>query len=83
MSLMTAWMNSSASVGHPAGDPAVDRARVRRLPGGVLLVGVGDRIGEVGGERVGHPGLGLRPGDRHVQRVRVLLAVEPPAPAAA
>ena len=64
-------------VGHAPGHPAVDRPRLGRLRR--VLVGVVHGIGQVDGKGRGHVGLGLRPGDRHVQAVGVLLAVEPPA----
>ena len=63
---------------HAPGDPAVDGTALRRLV--TLCGGVGDGLGEVGGESVHDPGPRLRPGDRHVQGVGVLLAVEAPAP---
>ncbi len=68
-------------VGHPAGHPAVDGPGLRGVAG--VRLGVGHRLGQVGGEGLGHAGLGLGPGHRHVQGVGVLLAVEPPAPSPA
>ena len=64
-------------VGHPAFDAAVDRAARGLLV--LVLDRVRHRFGEVGGERLDHAGLRLRTRDRHVDRVRVLLAVEAPA----
>ena len=82
MSAITARMNSSASLGHAAGDAAVDRAASSGFSS-LCSFAYGDRVGEVGRERVDDAGLGLRPGHRHVDRVRVLLAVEAPAAASA
>src|ERR1019366_7705453 len=63
-------------VGHAAGDAAIYGTGLGRL----VLVGQGELhgVGQVDGEGVGDTGLGLRSGHRHVQRVRVLLAVESP-----
>ena len=80
LSIMSAMTDADELVGllgQPADHAAVDRAGLRGL--GRVLLGVRDRVGEIGGERVRDAGLGLRPGHRHVDRVRVLLAVEPPA----
>ena len=62
---------------HAAGDAAVDGTGCGGLV--ALLLGVLDRVGEVVDERLDHAVLGLRPGDRHVEGVGVLLAVEAPA----
>ncbi len=75
---MTCRMKSSASSVSPPGTPRTPRptwAPPRRL----LLDRVGDGLGEVGGERLRDAGPGLRPSHRHVDGVRVLLTVEPPA----
>jgi len=53
---MTILMNESASSSSP-GDAAVDGARRRRLV--LVLACVVDRLGEVGGERLGEARLGL------------------------
>ena len=79
MSSITATMKSDVASVEAAGDAAVDRAGEGLLARSVLLLGVGDRLGQVGGERLDDAGPGLRPGDGHVDRVGVLLAVEPPA----
>src|SRR5262249_13628298 len=63
-------------VGHPAFDTAVDRGAERLVV--LVLVRVCDRVLQVGRERVRQSGLRLRTGHRHVNRVGVLLAVEPP-----
>ena len=70
-------MKAVGFVGRAAGDAAVDAAALRRL--GLVLDRVDHGLGEVVGEGGGEAVLGLRTRDRHVDRVRVLLAVEAPA----
>ena len=76
---MTATMKSEVAWSSPPAHPAVDRAGERILAGRVLPLRVRDRVGQVGLEQLHDPRSRLRPGDGHVDRVGVLLAVEPPA----